>query len=233
MTNRAAGRHISSLCSYLQLLIIVVTCCINLVTLLPNKKTTAVYIIAVRLTKQTLPRQYAKQLVRESRETRPSFSARHTLSLFPTYKLKFLLRAKLSVHVLNCYCFPTVKLKCVSTLLSLRYALQGFLWFWLCQSCTSWMWSQGSQKSALGGFHGNEKISKKDVNVASLAAFFPSSGIHWGLATHFLLEPFPVRLGITRPSISCPCALWTEKPQTVLQSCPSAQGQLHTHSLIL
>lgn len=73
-----------------------------------------------------------------------------------------------------------------------------------------------------------EKQSKKDKNVASSAAFFPSSGIHWGLAVHFifffLLEPFPARLGITRPSITCPSELWMGKPQTGLQSCPSAQG---------
>lgn len=68
----------------------------------------------------------------------------------------------------------------------------------LCQSCAS-EWGTEQAKTLLFGFCWTWKKteSKEEENVAFLAAFFPSSGIHWGLAVCFLREPFPVLLGIT------------------------------------
>ena len=77
------------------------------------------------------------------------------------------------------------------------------------------------QKSALGGFRAYEKIHLKgrERGLSRCILSFIRNSLRFG--AHFLLEPFPVRRGITRPCMCCPCALWTE---TVLQSCPSAQG---------
>lgn len=83
-------------------------------------------------------------------------------------------------------------------------------------------------KYCSGRFSWLKKKSKKEENVAFLAAFFPSSGIRWGLAVHFLLEPFPVRLGITRPSICCPCTLWTEELENWASELSKCSG-LTTH----
>lgn len=83
-----------------------------------------------------------------------------------------------------------------------------------------------------------EKQSKKDKNVASSAAFFPSSGIHWGLAVHFIFFFFFTEALSCSPgnnkavhylsqwALNGEAADWASE----LSKC---SGQLHTHSFIL
>lgn len=100
---------------------------------------------------------------------------------------------------------------------------KGFLWSWLCQSCAS-EWAELCKPKA--------RTLKNSLRRTRTWLLLPHSFLHqeftevWLCISFFffLLEPFPARLGITRPSITCPSELWMGKPQTGLQSCPSAQG---------
>lgn len=178
------------------------------------------YIITVRLTQHTLPRKYPIHVVCEYRDTcwlfqtdTPSHSLQQT-----DERLNY-----------QCMCSAVIKACCYCSPLSQRY--QGIF---MSLTAVQVEWGAEQAKGALEGFCGYEKISKEDESVASLAAFFPSSGIHWGLATHFLLEPFPVRLGITRLShfFLSLCTLNREAADCASEASKGSRP-LHTHSLIL
>lgn len=121
--------------------------------------------------------------------------------------------------MLSCFCAPSVKLKYFSS--PRVFALDNGSR--LPQS------ARGAEQAKI--FYPEVfMVLRTKSNVALLAAFFPSSGIHWGLAVHFLLEPLPVRLGIA----GLPFLRASDKEAAAWSSDLSkCSGQAHTHSLIL